>query len=75
MKNPSRRPCCGFCGRDLADVELLFIGDIGGIPDAICDGCLTRYYEVVKLHRRAPDLAGSLIAAQNAVVEQAKRAH
>ncbi len=52
---------CGFCGRKIEDVELLFVAPIGGDPPCICDLCVEERAGAVKLFRDDPDQALAII--------------
>lgn len=60
---------CDFCASPLAEVDLLFRSEVGGLPPAICSDCVVGFADVVKLHRVDPDAAARAIAAHNASIE------
>jgi hypothetical protein len=72
-RNPPLRHACSFCGHDINEVELLFRSQLGGLPAAICEGCIEPYHEVVTMHRHSPERAAELVAAINARVAKARR--
>lgn len=57
------RPCCAFCAAKLDDVELMFVSRLGGLPPAICSGCVEGYRLVLEAHRIDPDATARAIAA------------
>jgi len=67
-RNPVRRLACDFCGADIADVRLLFRGDRGGDPPAICAKCVSGFHVIVLLHLADPVSADEAVAAHNARV-------
>ena len=65
---------CAFCAADVADVELMFVSEQGGLPPEICSACVEGFMAVLDLHRRHPGLAERMIQAHNALVDKARRA-
>lgn len=68
-----RKYCCDFCSRELAEVDLLFVSELGGIPPEICDRCVTGFAEVVTTHKRSPELAAAMVRALNDSIAQERR--
>lgn len=60
--------CCGFCGRGLAEVELLFRGAVGGLKAEICSNCVEGYAAVARLWQIDKQAAALSVAAHNAIV-------
>jgi hypothetical protein len=65
---PARRHCCAFCGAELADVELVFVSSLGGLPPGICSDCVEWFAVTLALHRRDPAAAARANAEHNAKI-------
>lgn len=57
------RPSCAFCAAELEQVELMFVSRLGGLPPAICSGCIERNMGVLEAHRIDPEATSNAIAA------------
>ena len=71
---PLVRCLCSFCGRDQEEVGLLFRSEIGGVPPFVCSDCAEWFAKIAEANRRSPVEAAAMIAAHNAVANQAKKA-
>ena len=58
---PPRRHCCAFCGTGHEAAELLFVSWIGGLPAAICSGCVVGFAAILDAYRCDPEQAAALI--------------
>lgn len=52
-RGPTRTGCCDFCGAPRAEVLVLFRSKRGGMPPAICDGCVDQVADALTEARRS----------------------
>jgi hypothetical protein len=75
VAKPHSLHCC-FCGAVTADVELLFVSQIGGLPPVICSGCVQGFAAILVAHRANPtDTALAITALNKAIKSQPHARH